>query len=478
MASPATVSRVGIIYLESSTSVGTAAMVDSWLLKLPEPVKPFAPVFKGLFNELLDDVLDFHKRDMREFVATVQPNLWRSVLNIIDGFLTEYIIQKGQTLEQERMDALKQNLEPIFVFAIVWGIGGAVDVESKVKMNEWMRSKKNFPARMTVFDYYYDAVECKWRGWMNTIEQKPVDPRKSFSELIIPTPETVIYSWMIEHICSQMKHVLCIGPTGTGKTITVKQKLMTGMDPSIYSPLFLTFSAQTGANQTQDIIDGKMDKRRKGYFGPPAGKLYCVYVDDLNMPLREVHFAQLPIEILRHWMDHGGWYNTQLFQFCNIIDIVFVGSMAPPGGGRQPVTNRFLRHFNHLAFPEMSDASLTLVFGSIFTAHLEAFYPAQMKTIVEPLCQASLGVYNACLESLLPTPAKSHYTFNLRDLAKVFQGVMMADLKKIGEDETMLVMLWVHETMRIFRDRLTDAPDREWFDKLLEKLVAEIFKQD
>ena len=45
-------------------------------------------------------------------------------------------------------------------------------------------------------------------------EQKPVDPRKPFSDLIIPTPESVSYSWMIEHICTQMKHVLCIGPTG------------------------------------------------------------------------------------------------------------------------------------------------------------------------------------------------------------------------------------------------------------------------
>jgi len=261
-----------------------------------------------------------------------------------------------------------------------------------------MREKKNFPAKLTVFDYNYDTAESKWRGWMDTIEQKPIDPRKPFSDLIIPTPETVSYAWMIEHICTQMKHVLCIGPTGTGKTLTVKQKLMTGMDPSVYTPLFLTFSAQTSANQTQDILDGKMDKRRKGYFGPPAGKRYAIFVDDMNMPLREVYFAQPPIEILRQWMDHGGWYNRQLYQFSNIIDVMFIGAMAPPGGGRQPVTNRFLRHFNHLAFPEMSDGSLKLVFGSIFSAHLESYFPPQVKPIVDPLCEASLAVYNQCLQ--------------------------------------------------------------------------------
>ena len=48
----------------------------------------------------------------------------------------------------------------------------------------------------------------------------------------------------------------------TGKTLNITQQLTEGL-PAEMVPVFLTFSARTSANQTQDIIDSKMDKRRK-----------------------------------------------------------------------------------------------------------------------------------------------------------------------------------------------------------------------
>ena len=89
--------------------------------------------------------------------------------------------------------------------------------------------------------------------------------------------------------------------------------------------------------------------------------------------------------------------------------------------------------------------------------------------------KSSIDVFDTIVDVLLPTPSKSHYTFNLRDLAKIFQGMLMADPKKMNT-KVQLARLWVHEVKRVFGDRLTVQEDHDWLKALMKSKMEDEFK--
>ena len=80
----------------------------------------------------------------------------------------------------------------------------------------------------------------------------------------------------------------------------------------------------------------------------------------------------------------------------------------------------------------------------------------------KPIVDSSVDLYFQVLQDLKPIPAKSHYTFNLRDVSKIVQGVLMMKPSAIPNKEC-LAKLWAHECLRVFCDRLIDDDDRKYF---------------
>jgi len=86
-------------------------------------------------------------------------------------------------------------------------------------------------------------------------------------------------------------------------------------------------------------------------------------------------------------------------------------------------------------------------------------------------------VYKKAIENLLPTPAKSHYTFNLRDFSRVVQGCLLLKKDSLADKRTM-IRLFVHEVYRVFYDRLVDDQDRAWLFTLISNIVKQHFKEN
>lgn len=92
--------------------------------------------------------------------------------------------------------------------------------------------------------------------------------------------------------------------------------------------------------------------------------------------------------------------------------------------------------------------------------------------------EAAVGVLLLAQRELRPTPAKSHYLFNLRDVARVVEGLQRIGPVELGGDADKVVRLLVHEVARVFSDRLTHEEDQRTLHDFVDQQVREKMRVD
>ncbi|CAG5057893.1 unnamed protein product [Parnassius apollo] len=492
VASPATVSRCGMVYLDTKV-IHLQPLVNAWMKSnLPSIADNIRKLLPNLINTYLYPALQMLRENLTEIVPSIDSALVLKFLELLDFRLRPLTGKDDRPPPPANFLALMPKLAPCWVvWSVIWSVGATCDHNGRALFSKFMRGlmeeaamKPLFPEEGRVYDYTLhdggftdltddgEPANPYWYSWMAKVEEYEVDPEKPYADIEVPTLDNVRSATLLGYKVVNYNHALCVGPTGTGKTLTVTAKLTRGLHKKFICE-FLVFSARTSANQTQDVIDSKLERRRRGVFGPPPTKRQVFFIDDLNMPALEVYGAQPPIELLRQFMDFSGWYDRiNIGEFKTLVDVGVVAAMGPPGGGRNPVTMRLLRHFHYISFTEMEYSSKYAIFSVILHSWTKNFKEVTVRE--DPFLKSSIEVFSSLVDELLPTPTKSHYTFNLRDLSKVFQGILMMDPQAI-EDEDQVIRLWYHEHLRVYQDRLVNDEDRQWFIRLLNKKIQTEF---
>ena len=268
-----------------------------------------------------------------------------------------------------------------------------------------------------------DLVWVSWKDLANRPENNPeIYDETPINEIIITTTENLKQAHMLNLLIKDGKPTVFIGGTGTGKTIAVN-RFLRALDPNSYDSATICFSAKSSANITQETIQSKLEKRNRRLLGPPSSKKFVIFVDDLNTPTIEKNGAQPPIELLRQWLDQKGWYDYK--EKDNILKkisgLVLVAAMCPHDGGKNLVTPRFSRHFNIISCAQFDDSVLIRIYGKIIEWHInkEKIRGTNSARVLRGIVEATIDVFNFVQINLKPTPAKSHYLFNLRDISRV-----------------------------------------------------------
>jgi len=168
-------------------------------------------------------------------------------------------------------------------------------------------------------------------------------------------------------------------------------------------------------------------------------------------------------------MDLGGWYDLDTKEWKFLLDIIFVTAMLPPTKVRSQISLRYLKYFHLLQADPLSNESLQHIFGSLLDWHLAEWLLPGLLERKDVYVRATIELYNGVLacKELQPTPARPTYIFSIRDIGKVIQGISRAVPSSCPTLEDF-TSLWLHESLRVFADRLMSETDIEQFEKILE----------
>ncbi|KAG7313007.1 hypothetical protein JYU34_000084 [Plutella xylostella] len=427
-ASPATVSRCGMVYIDPD-SLGYLPYVRSWIDASVEAnlfTEEYAPFVYELFEMA---AAGLKHANAKCSVGIRQVDI--SKITAMTCLLTSLLSEPGDRLPDKQ--AVKTFYVHCFIFCYVWCVGGNVVEGSRRGLEEVVKRQfeefeeaEFFPHGFNFFDMYMDTKHRRLKVWAEIKPDFEYDPLRPFFETLVPTIDTVRYGYLFEKLLSVNKPVMITGDTGVGKTVIVIEILNRMAATGHYIPVILNFSAQTSSQRTQEVIEQRLEKRPRKAIGAPLGKKVLIFIDDVNMPRLDMYGAQPTIELLRQYLDYSGLYDRAKLHWKAVLDVSLCCACAPPGGGRQPLCARFVRHYAMLNISPPSADALHTIFKAILKGHTEDFV-TEVSSLSDNIVNASVEVYQKICAELLPTPAKSHYVFNLRDLSKTMQGVLQAD---------------------------------------------------
>ncbi|MGH0140104.1 UNVERIFIED_CONTAM: hypothetical protein FKN15_000554, partial [Acipenser sinensis] len=139
-ASPATVSRCGMIYMEPH-QLGWSPLRDSYMDTLPQTLSDeHRELINDMFNWLVQPSLEFIRHECKFLVQTSPIHLAYSMMRLYTCLLDEVADSGKDGKEPMSSQQITLWLQGLFLFAVVWTIGGTISGESRKKFDVFYRN--------------------------------------------------------------------------------------------------------------------------------------------------------------------------------------------------------------------------------------------------------------------------------------------------------------------------------------------------
>ncbi|BFZ18669.1 hypothetical protein BsWGS_21707 [Bradybaena similaris] len=480
-ASPATISRCGMVYVDPK-NLGYKPYWQKWVAS--RPIKQEQDDLNLLYEKYVPFCIDLVVEGIQdgqqgEKMKTIVPLTNLNMVFQLSMMLTALLVNEVPEPTE---------LEAYFLQALIWSVGAGLLEDGRVKFDTYVKylssmiqvpeerypTAGELPSAYTLYDYFYDGEQKKWIPWTKLVPKYVHNPDLRFYEILVPTVDTVRATWLLGLMVQIKRPVVLVGETGTSKTATIANFLRT-LDQEQHLLLNMNFSSRTTSMDIQRNIESNLEKRTKDTYGPPPGKRLIIFIDDMNMPQVDTYGTQQPIALLKLLLERGGMYDRgKDLNWKNMRDMGYIAAMGKAGGGRNETDPRFISLFSvfNMIFPD--GESLIQIYNSILEGHLQAF-TKELQDLSSTVTNMTMDLYSHVVKELPPTPSKFHYIFNLRDLSRIYNGLCLSTPDRFTKVEQFL-RLWRNECFRIISDRLISDEDKVLITNKLTTLLEENFK--
>lgn len=506
-ATPATVSRAGVLFINES-DIGWNPFFESWLNSHKEerdskgkkiqkdPMSRIADfddkaisVFTSCFGPLQSKG---DKSEMMSRFNRISPMVEIAMIQTTCAIIDELVWENQAFLSKlTNENDKKQAYEGIFYFASMWAFGGPIQYDPADEKRSFQEFNSQWKARAKIpdvklenvggdnqsrpiYDFEYDVQNLCWKEW-------DVDPLKmqeddSFLRIFVDTVASVRLKRLIELHVAKKKPILLVGSAGTGKTAVVNKYLKSIQNVDTLMTYNTNFSSKTSSASLQEnIMNSGIGKLGTRFYGL-SGKTLVFFIDDLNMPYVDKYGTQSPIALLRQIIDYNLVYDRDnLEEYITLQDLYFCGCLNPKAGSFT-IEPRLQRHFSLFAVQTPDGTVIKQIYKQILEGHFHSWrFPSLPGTvdISTKLVDATYDLFYNILQNgkvFSPTAQKFHYQFNLRDISRITEGIVMATQINYNDKPMEIFKLWVHECRRVFEDRLLSDDDIKVFRAVLEKI--------
>jgi dynein heavy chain, axonemal len=491
-ASPATVSRVGIIYV-SQDDLDWWPYAQAWIAKRPEteqaPLTQFFLTIVGTGGE--GEGFAFIRTQCEEVVNTTRIGIISGACALLDALLNQARLSVAPS-------DMELEIERLFLYTMAWTLGGRLDNDDRERLDQYLRSVSQEMPKVeakgdTIYDFFVDPESITWQKWQAPEWKYPSwqGDNLDFSNLLIPTLDSTRSEYILARLHDQKYPSLMVGEGGTAKTVTALM-FFEKFDAGNRKLKKVNFSSATTGGMFQSSIEGELDKRGGKTYGPPNGKQMTVFLDDLNMPEVNEWSNQPTLECVRQLVAT----NSVCFldkdkrgDLKYVEDLTYVAAANTPAGGKNDLPNRLKKLFFIFNMTVPTTASIDDIYGQMLGGRFGQASGAvegvkgkkgskksssSVNDAAKKLTSATISLWAWVKKSFLPTPAKFFYIFNMRDLSRIFQGVLRCPTTLVS-NQKYLLQLWHHEAERVFSDKLTDIADKNKFKKQLNEITNKSF---